>query len=133
MATTKEVEIALYKMGFLVSSKKVQDVHKVQRLTKCTLKRAIQYVEKEGEKTLVEVRSLVNNLNTTSRQINDKIENLGEVVEASKKVAGNLSEASMLFSSRFVRPAARYWPILFPLIRLGMRLLKKKKEVKNGR
>jgi len=88
---------------------------------------------KEGEKTLVEVRSLVNNLNTTSRQINDKIENLGEVLETSKKVAGNLSEASMLFSSRFVRPAARYWPILFPLIRVGMRLLKNKKEVKNGR
>lgn len=88
---------------------------------------------KEGEKTLVEVRSLVNNLNTTSRQINDKIENLGEVLETSKKVAGNLSEASMLFSSRFVRPAARYWPILLPLIRVGMRLFKKKKEVKNGR
>jgi ABC-type transporter Mla subunit MlaD len=88
---------------------------------------------KEGEKTLVEVRSLVDNLNITSRQVNDQIENLGEVVEASKKVAGNLSEASMLFSSRFVRPAARYWPILFPLIRMGMRLLKNKKEVKNGR
>ncbi len=88
---------------------------------------------KEGEKTLIEVRSLVSNLNATNRQINEKIENLGEVVEASKKAAVTLSEASMLLSTRFIRPASKYWPILFPLFRLGLRLLKKKKEVKNGR
>jgi hypothetical protein len=88
----------------------------------------------EAEKTLIEVRSLVNNLNTTSQQVNEKIENLGEVVEAGKKAAVTISEASMLLSTRFLRPASRYWPILFPLIRLGVRQLKKKKEVKkNGR
>ena len=83
----------------------------------------------EAEKTLIEVRSLVNNLNTTSQQVNEKIENLGEVVEAGKKAAVTISEASMLLSTRFMRPASRYWPILFPLIRLGVRQLKKK----NGR
>jgi len=88
---------------------------------------------KEAERTLVDVRALVNNLNATSQQINDKIENLGEVVEASKKAAVTLSEASMLLSTRIFRPASKYWPILFPLIRTGLRLLKKKKEVKNGR
>ncbi|NOR15980.1 MAG: hypothetical protein GQ544_09760 [Candidatus Aminicenantes bacterium] len=88
---------------------------------------------KEGEKTLIEVRSLVSNLNATNRQINEKIENLGEVLEASKKAAVTLSEASMLLSTRFIRPASKYWPILFPLFRLGLRLFKKKKEVKNGR
>ena len=88
---------------------------------------------KEAERTLIDVRALVNNLNATSQQINDKIENLGEVVEASKKAAVTLSEASMLLSTRFFRPASKYWPILFPLIRIGLRLLKKKKEVKNGR
>ena len=87
----------------------------------------------EAEKTLIEVRALVNNLNTTSQQVNAKIENLGEVVEASKKAAVAVSEASMLLSTRFVRPASKYWPILFPLLRMGLRLFRKKKEVKNGR
>jgi hypothetical protein len=88
---------------------------------------------KEAEKTLIEARALVSTLNTTSQQINAKIENLGEVVDASKKAAVAVSEASMLLSTRFVRPASKYWPILFPLIRVGLRLLKKKKEDKNGR
>ncbi len=93
----------------------------------------LRKTSKEGEKTLVEVRSLVNNLNTTSLQINEKIETLGDVMEASKKAAVTISDASTLFSARFVRPASRYWLILFPLFRMGLRLLKKKKENKNGR
>lgn len=89
---------------------------------------------KEAEKTLIEVRSLVTNLNATSQQVSERIENLGEVVEAGKNAAVAISEASILLSTRFMRPASRYWPFLIPLVRLGMRLLKKKKEVKkNGR
>ena len=87
---------------------------------------------REGEKTLAEVHELVVNLNATSKQVNQKIEEVGEVVEAARKAAVGISDASVFFSNRIMKPASRFWPFVVPLIRLIWRQRKKKKEEKNG-
>ncbi len=88
---------------------------------------------REGEKALVDFRELAANLNTTNQKVNQKIDELGSVVDATRKAATGLSRASMFFSSGFMRPTSRYWPFLIPLLRLVMRQWKKKKkEIKNG-
>jgi hypothetical protein len=93
----------------------------------------LQKTAREGEKTLIEVHDLVVNLNATSQKVNQKIEELGDLVDAARKAAVGLSEASLFLSTRIMRPAARYWPLALPLIRLVLRQWKKKKkEEKNG-
>lgn len=88
---------------------------------------------REGEKTLIEARELVANLNTTSQKVNQKVEELGDVVDAARKAAVGISDATMFLSTRIMRPATRYWPFVLPLVRLIMRQWrKKKKEEENG-
>lgn len=88
---------------------------------------------REGEKTLAEAHELMVKLNATSQKVNQRIEEVGEMVEAARKAAVGISDASRFLSPRFMRPASRYWPFVVPLIRLIWRQLrKKKKEEKNG-
>ena len=85
----------------------------------------------EGEKTLVEINSLVRSLQGTSQLINTRIDDLGGVIEASKQTVSNLAEMAAILTVRIIKPSAKYWPVLFPLLRTGWRLLKKRKEEKN--
>ena len=86
---------------------------------------------KEGEKTLVEIRSLARNLNETSQKALGKIDDVDETLQAVKKTAGRLSEITWFLTTRMIKPSSKYWPILFPLIRLGWRHWKKRKEKNN--
>ena len=86
---------------------------------------------REGEQTLIEINSLIKNLQDTSTIVNTRIEDLGGVLEASKHTAANLAEMAALLTARIIRPSAKYWPVLYPLVRIGWRLLKKRKEEKN--
>ena len=90
---------------------------------------------KEGEETLRELRGLILNLKDTSRKINTRIDDAGEIVEASKKTAVSLAEIAFFMSTKIIRPSSKYWPFIFPLIRLGWRQIKRKKqkEEKNGK
>ncbi len=86
---------------------------------------------REAEMTLIEVRALVDNLKETSLSLRAKIDDVGEIIEASKKTAISTSEIAWFLTTKILRPSSRYWPLLFPLIRLGWRQLKKRKEEKN--
>ena len=86
---------------------------------------------REGEKTLVETRSLIQNLNNTARKIDSKIDDVGEVVEAAKKTAVGLSEIAVFATAKVIRPAWKFWPFLFPIFRMGWRQLRKKRRIKN--
>jgi L-cystine uptake protein TcyP (sodium:dicarboxylate symporter family) len=88
---------------------------------------------KEGEKTLVEFQTLARNLNMLSEKVNSKVDDLGELVDATRKTAVSMSEAAWFVTSKIIRPSSRIWPVLFPLVRVGWRRLKKKKEDKNGK
>jgi len=86
----------------------------------------------EGEKTMVEVRKLVVNFNELDGMIKDRLVNLGEFMEASKRTAVNLSEASFFLTTKFLRPHSRFWPVIFPLASFFWKHLKKRKEKRHG-
>lgn len=83
---------------------------------------------KQGEETLRELRALVQNLKETNIKVNNKIDDLGEIVEASKNTVVSLSEIAFFLSTKIIKPSSKYWPFLFPFIRLGWRHLRKKKQ-----
>jgi len=89
---------------------------------------------KVGETTLIELSALVKRLQNTSERINGRLDDVDDIVKATKKTAIGFAEASTFLVIKILRPTSRYWPFLFPLVRLGLRLMKKKKkEAKNGR
>lgn len=81
---------------------------------------------REGEKTLIEVQTLSKNLNEVSQKVNEKIEDLGDVVDTTKKITAGLSEATWFLVTKVIRPGSKFLPFLYPIIRLGWRQFKKK-------
>ncbi|HCS47623.1 MAG TPA: hypothetical protein DIW61_04955 [Candidatus Aminicenantes bacterium] len=86
----------------------------------------------EGEKTMVGVRKLVENLNELDGMVKDRLVSLGELMEASKRTAVNLSEASFFLTSRVLRPSSKFWPVVFPLASFFWKQFRKRKEKKHG-
>ena len=82
---------------------------------------------KEGEDTLKEIRQMALRLQQTNRKINTKIDDVADIVAASRKTAVSLSELAWFLSTKIIRPSSRYWPFLFPLVRMGWRQFRKKK------
>ena len=97
------------------------------------LLRQLRKTAREAEATLVEVKMLVGETRETSRLLQLKIEDVGELVQASKKTAVSVSEIAWFVTTKILRPSSKYWPFLFPLMRLGWRQAKKFKEEKNVR
>ena len=90
---------------------------------------------REGEETLVEIRDLVGNLKEIGQKVNTKIDDLIPVLEATKKTVSRITDVSWFLTMKFIKPSSKYCPILFPVLRLGWRQMKKKrkKEDKNGK
>jgi hypothetical protein len=86
----------------------------------------------EGEKTMVEVRKLVQNLDDLDKIVKTRLTDLGEIMEASKKTAAQVSQATFFLTTRVIRPTSRYWPVLFPLVRFLWKKFRKRKEKKDG-
>lgn len=95
------------------------------------LLRQLRKTAREAEETLAEMRILIGEARETSRSVQSKIEDVGELVQATKKTAISLSEIAWFVTMKILRPSSKYWPFLFPLIRLGWRRAKKFKEEKN--
>ena len=93
----------------------------------------IRRTARAGEETLVEIKKLVRNLKETDQKINTKIDELSPMLEATKKTAVSISEIALFLTTRIFKPSSKYWPLLFPLLRLGWRQIKKRKEDKNGK
>ena len=88
---------------------------------------------REGEKTLAEITELAKHLQDTNQKVQEKIDDFGEMITASKKTVIGLSEITWFLTTKILRPSSKYWPLLFPLLRFGWRRLKKRKEDKNGK
>jgi uncharacterized protein YoxC len=97
------------------------------------LLRQLRKTAREAEETLVEVKMLVGETRETSRLLQSKLEDVGELVQASKKTAVSVSEIAWFVTTKILRPSSKFWPFLFPLMRLGWRQAKKFKEEKNVR
>jgi len=85
-----------------------------------------------GEKALAEFRELAKSLNELDLLVKARVEDLGDTLEAAKKAAVNLSEASFLITSKIIRPSSKYLPLVLPVAHFIWRHLKKRKESKNG-
>jgi uncharacterized protein YoxC len=86
---------------------------------------------REGEKTLAMAQEMMDGLKEIEAKVNASLDNVGEVLATSKKAVTGLSEITFFLTSKVIRPSARYWPFLFPLIRLGLQQMKKRKEKKD--
>jgi hypothetical protein len=87
---------------------------------------------REGEKTLAKAQEMMDGLKEIEAKINASLDNVGEVLATSKKAVTGLSEIMFFFTSKVIRPSAKFWPFLFPLVRLGLQRMKKRKEKKDG-
>jgi hypothetical protein len=87
---------------------------------------------REGEKTLIKAQETMDGLQAIEAKINANLDNVGEVLATSKKAVSGLSEITFFITSKIIRPSARYWPFLFPLVRFGLQQMKKRKEKKDG-
>jgi len=88
----------------------------------------VRRTAREGERTLVELRELAEGLKGIEQKVNSRIDDVGEILETSKKTDAGLSSATLFLTTKIVRPASKYWPIIYLLARLGWRQLKKRKE-----
>lgn len=87
---------------------------------------------REGEKTLIKAQEAMDELKVIEAKLNANLDNVGQVLAVSKRAVSGLSDASLFLTSRAIRPSAKYWPLLLPLISLGLQQLKKRKEKKDG-
>jgi uncharacterized protein YoxC len=87
---------------------------------------------REGEKTLAKAQEMMDGLKEIEAKVNASLDDVGEVLATSKKAVTGLSEIMFFLTSKVIRPSARYWPFLFPLLRLGVQQMKKRKEKKDG-
>jgi uncharacterized protein YoxC len=86
---------------------------------------------REGEKTLAELREVAEGLKAIEVKVNARIDDVAEIIESSKKTVAGLSAATAFLTTRVVRPASRFWPLVFPIARLVWLKVKKRKEKRN--
>ena len=87
---------------------------------------------REGQKTLAKAQEMMDGLKEIEAKVNASLDIVGEVLVTSKKAVTGLSEITFFLTSKVIRPSAKYWPFLFPLLRLGLQQMKKRKEKKDG-
>lgn len=87
---------------------------------------------REGEKTLAKAQEMMDGLKEIEAKVNASLDKVGEVLATSKKAVTGLSEITFYLTSKVIRPSAKYWPFLFPLLRFGLQQMKKRKEKKDG-
>jgi len=85
----------------------------------------------EGEKTLAELGVLAKHLTELDLVVKEKVEDLGKTLDASKRAAVNISEASSLITMKIIRPSSKFLPIALPIACFVWRQWKKRKERKH--
>ena len=87
---------------------------------------------RQGEQTLAKAQELMDGMKEIEAKINAGLDDVGQVLQSSKKVTAGLTQAAGFLSAQFARPVARYWPVILPLVTLGLRKLKRRKEKRDG-
>ncbi len=86
----------------------------------------------EAQKTLAKAQELMDGFKEIEAKINASLDDVGQVLQTSKKAAAGLSEITGFLATKVVRPSSKYWPILFPVLRFAWQHLKKRKEKNHG-
>ena len=85
----------------------------------------------EAARALAEIREAAENFKVIEQKVEARIDDAAEIAASAKTTLAGLSEASLFLTSKVVRPASKYWPFLFPLVRLVWRQVKHRKEKRN--
>jgi hypothetical protein len=83
---------------------------------------------REAQQAIAEATVLLRNLQETERKASLAVEDLAGTVQAARKMTESASEIALFMTTKVIRPSSKWWPILFPLLRLGWRQFKKRKE-----
>jgi formate-dependent nitrite reductase membrane component NrfD len=87
---------------------------------------------REGEKTLAKAQELMDGFKEIEAKINASLDDVGQVLQTSKKAAAGITEIAGFVAGKVIRPSVKYLPLLLPLFRIGWLQLKKKKEKNHG-
>ncbi len=82
----------------------------------------------EAEKALAEYRKLAVGLQSLEKNIDEKLDEVGKTLTAARQAAVQVSGATVWLSSKFVKPASRWWPLIAPVASFLWRKWKQKKE-----
>jgi predicted PurR-regulated permease PerM len=82
----------------------------------------------EGEKALAEFADLARHLKELDLTVKEQVEQLAETIDASRRAAVNVAEASSLFTYKILRPSSRYLPLIIPVARFLWRQVGKRKK-----
>ncbi len=83
---------------------------------------------REGEKALIEAQGLLADLRTLEKKLNARVDDVGQILESSKKAVSGAGEIAQFVALRMLRPASTYWPIIYPVLRFGWKKYRKRKE-----
>lgn len=86
---------------------------------------------REAEKSFQELQVILHKLERIEDKLDRRLDDAGVIIESTKQTVSGLSELSLFLTTKVVRPASKFWPVLFPLLRFGWQLMKKRKEKKN--
>ncbi len=87
---------------------------------------------REGERTLVKAQEVMDGMKAIETRVDASLDDLGQVLQTSKKAVSRLSDITLFLSTKVLRPSAKYWPLFLPLIRFGWQQMKKRKERRHG-
>jgi len=83
----------------------------------------------EAEKTLAEVRVLVQNLTELDLEVKARVEELRDTLQVSRTAAVGLSEATIMqVTSKLLPAPVRFLPFVLPVARFAVRQMKKRKD-----
>lgn len=88
---------------------------------------------REAEKSFQDLQIALHKLEKIEGKLDRSLDEAGVIIDSTKKTLSGLSELSLFMTTRLVRPASGFWPVLLPLLRFGWQLIKKRKEKKNVR
>ncbi len=85
----------------------------------------------EAQKALAEFREAAKNLQVLEVSVQQRLDDVGRIIDASKKAAQTVSQAAQFVGSGALKPAAKFWPVIVPIVGFILRRWKSRKEGKD--
>ncbi len=85
----------------------------------------------EAEKAMAEFRQAAHNLQVLEASVQERLDDVGRIIDASKKAAHTVSQAAQAIGAGPLKPVAKFWPLIVPMVGFLVRRWKSRKEEKD--
>lgn len=85
----------------------------------------------EAQRAMTEVREAARGLQALEFTVKERLDDVGQVVDASKKTIRAVSQAAQFLTPPAAGPVTKFWPVLLPVVQFIWRRWKRRKEGKN--